>query len=64
MTDTSLVTIPDFFVKINSAQFSPRFLKWRIAKWKRDSLESNINLEFMSVTTGRKKKLDTRRKLF
>ena len=64
MTDTSLVTVPEVFVKIKSAQFPPRFLKWRIAKWKRDSLESNINLEFMSVTTGCKKKLDTRRKLF
>ena len=59
MTDTSLVTIPEVFVKINSAQFPPRFLKWRIANWKRDSLGSNINLEFMSVTTDLKIKLDT-----
>ena len=59
MTDTSLVTIPEVFVKINSAQFPSRFLKWRIANWKRDSLGSNINLEFMSVTTDLKIKLDT-----
>ena len=56
MTDTSLVTIPEVFVKINSAQFPPRFLKWRIANWKRDSLGSNVNLEFM---TDLKIKLDT-----
>lgn len=59
MTGTSLVTIPEVFVKINSAQFPPRFLKWRIANWKRDSLGSNINLEFISVTTDLKIKLDT-----
>ena len=59
MTDTSLVTIPEVFGKINLAQFPPPFLKWRIANWKRDSLGSNINLEFMSVTTDRKIKLDT-----
>ena len=56
MTDTLLVTIPEVFVKINSAQFPPRFLKWRIANWKRDSLGSNVNLEFM---TDLKIKLDT-----
>lgn len=59
MTGTSVVTIPEVFVKINSAQFPPRFLKWRIAYWKRDFLGSNINLEFMWVTTDLKIKLDT-----
>ena len=59
MTGTSLVTIPEVFVKINSAQFPPRFLKWRIVNWKRVSLGSNINLEFMWVTTDLKIKLDT-----
>ena len=59
MTGTSLVTIPEVFVKINSAQFPPRFLKWRFANWKRDSLGSNVNSEFMWVTTDLKIKLDT-----